>query len=88
MKLRIIEKVTYVDSFYNDKDFLCYLCEAEDGSEFRIAVRDCLLEDRQRFVAGDVITVYGEGAGECEVYDEEYNYRTVPCLNMAYVVLE
>ena len=86
--LRIDEKVTYVDSFYSSKDYVCYLAEAEDGSMFKIIIRDCLLEDRQRFVAGDVITVYGEGAGEREVCDSNYNYTTAPCINMAYVVLK
>ena len=88
VKLRVVEKVTYVDSFYNDKDYICYLCEAEDGSDYKIVVRDCLLSNRQRFVVGDIITVYGEGAGDCEVYDSEYNYTTAPCINMAYVDFE
>lgn len=88
VKLKIVGQVTYVDGFYNEKDYLCYLCEAEGGSDYKIVVRDCLLENGQRFVKGDVITVYGEGAGECEVYDSEYNFTTAPCLNMAYVILE
>lgn len=88
VKLKIAESVTYIDRYYNDKDYLCYLCEDEAGSKYKIVIRDCLLEDNQRFVKGDVITVYGEGAGECEVYNSEYVYTTAPCLNMAYVVLE
>jgi hypothetical protein len=88
VRLKIVKQVTYVDKFYNEKDYVCYLCEAEDGSEYKIIVRDCLLEDDQRFVKGDIITVYGEGAGSCGVYDAEYNYITAPCLNMAYVIFE
>lgn len=87
IKLRVIEKVTYVDGYY-DKDYVCYLCEAVDGGEYRIVIRDCLLEDQQRFIPGDEITVYGEGAGECEVCDADYNHTTAPCINMAYVALE
>lgn len=88
MKLQVVAKVTCVDKYYNDKSFTCYLCEAEGGSDYKLIVRDCLLDDQQRFIAGDVITVYGEGAGEREVYDAEYNYTTAPSLNMAYVVME
>ena len=88
VKVRVVEKVTYLDKNYIEKDYVCYLCEAVDGGEYRLIIRDCLLENQQRFVAGDVITVYGEGDGECCVYDFAYNYITAPCINMAYVVLE
>ncbi|MBR6682446.1 MAG: hypothetical protein IKL40_05635 [Clostridia bacterium] len=88
MKLQIEKKVTYTDEYYNDRDYTCYLCFAENGSQYKIVIRDCLLEDQQRFVPGDVITAYGEGAGECHVFDDEYGHSTYPCLNMAYVVLE
>ena len=87
VKLRIVKKVTYQDKFYNSKDYVCYLCEAENGSEYKLILRDCLLEDQQRFIAGDIITVYGEGAGECTAYDHEYTEYAAPCLNMAYVSL-
>ena len=85
--LKIMESVTYVDDYYNEKDYLCYLCQAEDGSEYRVILRDCLIQDAQRFVKGDVITVYGEGAGDCNCYDFEGNFYTAPCLNMAYMVV-
>ena len=89
VRLKVVEKVTYVDEYYNNKDYVCYLCEEdENGSSYKIVIRDCLLDERQRFVSGDVITVYGEGAGECEVYNAEYNYTTAPCINMAYVDFE
>lgn len=86
LTLKVTESVTCVDEYYNDEEDLCYLCEAENGSEYKLIVRDCLLDERQRFIAGDVIVVYGEGAGDREAYDAEYNYTTNPCVNMAYVV--
>ena len=88
MTLKVGKKVTYTDTYYNDKDYTCYLCYGTDGNEYRIIVCDCLLEDKQRFIAGDVITIYGEGAGEREVHDDDYNYITAPCLNMAYAILQ
>ena len=86
--LKIVKKVTYQDAFYNDKDYVCYLCEDANGSEYKLILRDCLIEDPQRFIVGDVITVYGEGAGECTAYDSEYYEWSAPCLNMAYVASE
>jgi hypothetical protein len=88
VKVRVIEKVTYLDKNYNEKDYVCYLCEDVAGEEYKLVIRDCLLENQQRFVAGDVITVYGEGAGECEVCNTSFNHTIAPCINMAYVVLE
>lgn len=88
IRLRIVEKVTYVDNSYTPKDYICYLCEAEDGSDYKLILRDCLLQDQQRFLSGDIVTVYGEGAGECQVYDNQYTYTTAPCLNMAYASVE
>ncbi len=88
VKLKVVTRVTYVADGYYEKDYVCYLCEGEDGSDYKIVVRDCLLEDSQKFISGDVITVYGEGAKECEVYDSEYTSTTAPCLHMAYVITE
>ena len=88
VKVRVIEKVTYLDKNYNEKNYVCYLCEDVAGGEYKLVIRDCLLENQQRFVAGDVITVYGEGAGECEVCNTSFNHTIAPCINMAYVVLE
>lgn len=88
VKVRVIEKVTYLDKNYNEKNYVCYLCEDVAGGEYKLVIRDCLLENQQRFVAGDVITVYGEGADECEVCNTSFNHTIAPCINMAYVVLE
>ena len=89
MTLRVVGKATITNTsafFYNEVDDPCYVCEAEDGSEYKIVLRDCFLEDQQRLIPGDVVTVYGEGAGEREAYDEDYDYAILPCLNVAYLV--
>jgi len=89
MTLTIGEKVSFLGDYYHVEDYTCYLCYAEDDSRYEIVIRDCLLENKQRFVPGDVITVYGEGAGDCTVLPESHDFEIdCPCLNMAYVVLE
>lgn len=65
-----------------------YLCEyvTEDWS-YTIYVRDCLIKDKQNFVGGDTIIVYGE----CEGKEQIYSYGVVlgdgPLVNMAYAEL-
>ena len=52
-------------------------------------MRDCLIENKQNFLAGDVITVYGEGAGEQSVFTSQNGgIHNAPCINMAYVIVE
>lgn len=64
-----------------------YICRDADG-KFEILVRDCIQDDEQNFIAGDVITVYGEGAGESTVHDMDYYVsHTAPCIHAAYVEL-
>ncbi len=76
-------KSSFTESYYYDT---YYVCSAEDsnGNSFDIIIRDCLLENRRNFISGDIITVYGEGAGNITVHDTEYNPHSAPCINMAY----
>ena len=46
------------------------------------------IENEQNFIAGDKITVYGEGAGTGNVYDNNGYLRKSTCVNMAYVILQ
>ena len=83
MTVKVIEKAwNYSD--YNNKSTY-YLCQGEDGGEYYIAIRDCLLADKQNLINGDVITIYGEADGFCEVYDANGNLHDVPCINVAYL---
>lgn len=87
ISLRITEKITDYDGYYTDAKYTTYyICQDPDGGEFQILIRDCLQEE-QNFLAGDVITVYGEGAGACTVYDAAYEPFTAPCLYVVYAVL-
>ncbi|MBO7216514.1 MAG: hypothetical protein J6V84_05895 [Clostridia bacterium] len=48
-------------------------------------VRDCLISGSENLVTGDVVSVYGEGAGQKTAYDSEGNETEAPCLNAAYL---
>ena len=90
IKLKVIERVEYVDDFYNSSRDAYYLCEAPEGSSYKIIVRDCLIDSKQNFIGGDVITIYGEADERIFVYGlgEDYTEWEGPCINMAYVVFE
>ncbi len=87
--LAVVEKFTNPDSYYSGDEYASYyVCTGiVNGEQFEILVRDCRQESRQNFIAGDIITVYGEGAGNCEVYDMNYTLHSAPCINMAYATL-
>lgn len=65
-----------------------YYCTETDGTTFRILVRDCAQKGSTNFVKGDVIVIYGEGAGFAEFYDAQYEPVHAPCLNMAYYEIQ
>ena len=86
LSLTIKKKTQDYEGIYNEEKYTTYyVCETEDG--FEIIVRDCSQDGSHNFVKGDKITVYGEGEGNREIYDAEYNPSTYPCLNGAYIVL-
>ena len=88
-KLVIVEKVVYYDDYYASDDAY-YLCEAEGGSSYKIIIRDCLIEGKQNFIAGDIITVWGECDETIFVYGmgEDYSEWEGPCINVAYAEIQ
>lgn len=84
MTLRVVERAMSVDSTRGRGDTY-YICEASEGSSYRIILRDCLVDGAQNLICGDVITVWGEGGTECVAYDAAYAAHEAPCLNAAYV---
>lgn len=88
--LKVVSRVEYVDNFYHTNGDAYYLCEAPDGSSYHIIVRDCLIDAKQNFISGDVITIYGEGDGSIVVYGTGEDYRSWegPCINAAYIEIE
>ncbi len=73
------------EDYYRGDFYNYYLCYGENnGSEYTVLVRDCLLES-VNFVVGDEITIYGEGQGNITVYDREFVPHTGPAVNAAYI---
>lgn len=79
MELTIERKIEAGDETY-------YLCRTA-GDNFALLMRDCFIGEKLNFLPGDIVAVYGEGAGNVTVYDAAYNAYTAPCVNAAYVVL-
>lgn len=85
MTLVVEGKFADYESYYNDKKYATYYVCRDEESGVTIYVRDCQQKGAQNLLEGDVITVYGEGAGNISVHDLNYELRSGPCINMAYV---
>lgn len=85
MMLVVEGKFADYESYYNDKKYATYYVCRDEESGVTIYVRDCQQKGAQNLLEGDVITVYGEGAGNISVHDLNYELRSGPCINMAYV---
>ena len=89
ISLEVVIEKSMIDAYEYGDDYVLYhqyyVCRAVDGGDFFILVRDCIQDNPQNFIPGDVITVYGEGAGTQTVYDSAYTPHTAPCIFMAYV---
>ena len=86
MTLTVTERIVDSDGYYSGDDYTTYYVCSDAGSDkFTILVRDCIQDRAQNFMPGDVITVYGQGAGDRTVYDETYTPHTAPCIHVAYV---
>ena len=84
MTLIIKDKFTDGDAYDDDKYSKHYVCTDTEGKELNFIIRDCIQDGSQNFMIGDVIKVYGEGAGNYSVYDDEYVLRNEPAVFVAY----
>ena len=83
LSLTVTERVIDYDD-PNGKYNVYYICSSAQSSEAQIIVRDCT-DSGKNYVKGDIITVWGEGAGSTVIYDQEYNLRQGACLNGAHI---
>ncbi len=84
MELTVKENFTDADAHRSDKYTTYYVCTDIEGKNIEIIIRDCSRDGSQNFIVGDMIRVYGEGAGNYEVYDGNYNLRSAPAIFVAY----
>ena len=80
-------KESFVDSYgyYDGAEYTTYyICTDGKGNEFDIMIRDCEKQP-ENYINGDVITIYGEGAGKPSLEDMNYEYHTAPCIYAAHI---
>ena len=85
--LTVTEKIVDSEGVYNGGKYNTYYICRDTSGKFEIMVRDCIQGTSKKFIPGDIITVYGEGAGESTIYDDYYFAYTAPCIHAAYVEL-
>ncbi|MBE6616731.1 MAG: hypothetical protein E7627_02120 [Ruminococcaceae bacterium] len=83
------EKITdsNIDSFGSEYN-VYYLCSPVGGGDYKILVRDCVQSAKRNYISGDVITVYGEGAGQITVYGMGNTPVSAPCVYAAHIDVE
>jgi hypothetical protein len=82
MTLTVLDSYTEYDCKYGDKYSKLYSCDG--GNYAYIIIRDCTQSSRINLKYGDIITIYGEGAGNYTV-DGYWNNTSYPCIHVAYV---
>ena len=85
VSLTVKEGFIDVVGHYSEDEYTSYyICTDGDGNEFEIMIRDCETEP-ENYIEGDVITVYGEGAGVLTVNDLNYKTYSAPCIYAAHI---
>ena len=87
LEVTVSKAVTDSEGYYEKRKYndyyLCYF-EDGDGRVYELLVRECIQDGQRIFAKGDIITVYGEGAGERELYGMDGEYIKKSCVNAAY----
>lgn len=88
LDLTVTERIVDSEGYYgNEKYTTYYLCTDESGT-FTFLIRDCVAgEGHKNFVRGDMITVFGEGAGEVSLVDMNGHPHSAPCVYAAFLSL-
>ena len=68
-----------------DDSGVFYLCTDSNNPEIQILIRDCSIEETHNYLPGDLIRVYGEGAGEITAYETYESTYTAPGIYVAYI---
>ena len=84
--LTVRENVVDSEAYSMNLEFPSYYVCTDATGEFEILIRDCVI-DGQNYVFGDMILVYGEGAGTVSFYDIDWILRDGSCINAAFISL-
>jgi hypothetical protein len=80
MTMVVVDKIMYGETTY-------YVCQDPENAKYEIYLCEYIISGDENFAVGETITIYGEGAGICTLFDEYDDSFTVPCINLAYAVL-
>ncbi len=64
-----------------------YLCTDAENPEIQILIRDCSVDEVHNYLSGDLLRVYGEGAGEITAYENYELTYTASGIYVAYIEL-
>ncbi len=85
VEMTVRVKSVLLDLWDEDDAAVYYVCVDPANEDVSIFVRHCLVEEGDLFWKGDLLHVYGEGAGMATIFLGEYDESmTKPCLHMAY----
>ncbi len=86
MTLTVKEGFVDAQGYYMDDEYTTYyICTDGNGGEFEIMIRNCE-KDPENYIKGDVITIYGEGAGTLALDDLNYVTHSAPCIYAAHII--
>jgi len=85
IRLKVVCRADFVENFFYSDNSGYYICRAENNSDFYIIVRDCIVDSPRNLIAGDVITLCGEGSDFLTAYHGSDSYDA-PSINMAYII--
>ena len=85
MQLLVVDRIVDQEAYYTGDEFTTYYVCTDGNMTFLI--RDCADGTRKNYVAGDLLRIYGEGAGEHALYDMYGNPYDAPRIHAAFLTL-
>ena len=85
MTVTVVGKIVDSEGYYSGARHTTYYVVQNASGSVRFLLRDCLRDGTQNLIAGDTVTVYGEGAGNVNIYSMDGVPYSAPCLHMAFL---
>lgn len=85
MTVTVTAKLVDSAEYYGDGRYYNYYVCQNDAGTCQFLLRDCQAGSAQNLIVGDVIIVWGEGAGNVSIYDTNGIPYDAPCLNFAHL---